>query len=299
LQSVLGLEPLGDLVLETDFARRGSRLHHVLAKFHREWPTICRKRSLTVDEESAQFLGHLHKTIDERIAASSRAGIEAALLELDRREIRKWAVGHFDHHQSYHGACAKLGGQMTPRHFEFRFGSQRQGETDQDPESTGDAFLLDLGGEQVRVTGQIDRIDVATIEGQTFFSVIDYKSGKKIILKQQHIESGERLQLPIYVEAAQALVFGGEATPLAAGYWSMAGGFDAKGALAVVQKVENGDRWETMKDTVRRLVRQFVDGIRHGDFPVDSRDDKCTSYCEFNTVCRVTQIRNLNKTRSR
>jgi ATP-dependent helicase/DNAse subunit B len=79
----------------------------------------------------------------------------------------------------------------------------------------------------------------------------------------------------------------------------MAGGFDAKGALAVVQKVENGDRWETMKDTVRRLVRQFVDGIRHGDFPVDSRDDKCTSYCEFNTVCRVTQIRNLNKTRSR
>ena len=299
LHVVLGLEPLGDLVLETDFARRGSRLHHVLAKFHREWPTICREQSLTVEEESARFLGHLHKTIDERIAASSRAGIDAALLELDRRQIRKWAAGHFDHHQSYHGACAKLGGQMTPRHFEFRFGPRRQGETDQDPESTGDAFLLDLGGEQIRITGQIDRIDVATIEGKTFFSVIDYKSGKKVILKQQHIESGERLQLPIYVEAAQMLVFGGEATPLAAGYWSMAGGFDAKGALAVVQEDENGDRWETMKDTVRRLVRQFVDGIRHGDFPVDSRDDKCTSYCEFNTVCRVGQIRNLNKTRSR
>ena len=76
----------------------------------------------------------------------------------------------------------------------------------------------------------------------------------------------------------------------------MAGGFDARGALAVVEETENGDRWQEVRDSVHRLVGQFVGNIRHGDFPVTSRDDKCTSYCDFQTVCRITQIRNLNKT---
>jgi hypothetical protein len=51
-----------------------------------------------------------------------------------------------------------------------------------------------------------------------------------------------------------------------------------------------------VRDAVRRLVGQFVRNIRHGDFPVASRNDQCTSYCEFRTVCRVSQIRSLNKT---
>jgi ATP-dependent helicase/nuclease subunit B len=296
LESVLGLEPLGDLVLETDFARRGSRLHHVLAEFHRHWPQVRAARTLTAEEERSEFLDTLNKIIDERLAASPRGGIDAALVELDCRQIRKWAASHFQHHTKYAGAFSHLDSPVAPQHFEFRFGPSRTGDADHDPNSTTSAFVLDIDGEAIRVTGQIDRIDVVTTGGQTFFNVIDYKSSKKVSLKPEHIESGERLQLPIYVEAAQALVFNGEATPLAAGYWSMAGGFDAKGALGVVQAVETGDRWESLRATVRRLVGQFVGNIRHGDFPVASRDDKCTSYCEFSTVCRVTQVRNLNKT---
>ena len=42
---VLKLEPLGDLVLETDYARRGSRLHDVLAAFHRQWPHAAQASS--------------------------------------------------------------------------------------------------------------------------------------------------------------------------------------------------------------------------------------------------------------
>ncbi len=298
-EEVLGLEPLGDLVLETDFARRGSRLHDVLAAFHRRWPEVRADQSHVAEDESAAFLSQLLQVIDERIAASPRGGMDMALLELDRRQIRKWAESHFDHHRKYAGAYTQLGQPLAPSHFEFRFGPPRAGDTDHDPRSTPDAFILDVDGEKIRITGQIDRIDACTIGGKTFFSVIDYKSGKKTSLKREHIESGERLQLPIYVEAAQMLVFGGDATPLAAGYWSMAGGFDAKGALAVVaESVENdnADRWKNVQATVRRLVRRFVDGIRGGEFPVASRDDKCTSYCEFHTVCRVAQIRSLQKT---
>jgi ATP-dependent helicase/DNAse subunit B len=298
LQGVLGLEPLGDLVLETDFARRGSRLHHILATFHRQWPTVCNARPLTAAEEPAVFLDCLQKVIEEQMAVTSRVGIDAALLELDRRQISRWAAKHFDHHRKYDGDCTKLGGRLAPQHFEFRFGPARPGDTESDTTSVKDAFVIKTGGEEIRVIGQIDRIDVGNIDGKTYFSVIDYKSGKKAKLTEAHIESGERLQLPIYVEAAQALVFHGKATPLAAGYWSMTAGFDAKGALAAAKNDDNGERWEKVRETVHRLVGKFVGDIRHGDFPVASRDDKCTSYCEFSTVCRVTQIRSLNKTRA-
>ncbi|MEX2306350.1 MAG: PD-(D/E)XK nuclease family protein, partial [Pirellulales bacterium] len=295
LEGVLGLEPLGDLVLETDLARRGSRLHHVLAAFHREWPDVRTARSLTPQDEAQQFLDHLHKVIDERIAVSPRGGIEAALLELDRRQLRKWAAAHFDHHAKYDGTCAKRAGSMTPAHFEFRFGPPRPGD-ENDPDSVHDAFVLDIDGEQIRITGQIDRVDVGTLKGHAVFNVIDYKSGRKTSLKSEHIESGEKLQLPIYVEAAQMLLFGGKARPLVAGYWSMTAGFDSKGALAVVPEDDHAERWQSIQATTHRLIQQFVHAIRNGEFPVASRDDKCTSYCDFNTVCRISQIRSLNKT---
>jgi hypothetical protein len=129
------------------------------------------------------------------------------------------------------------------------------------------------------------------------FNVIDYKSGRKSTLREEHIASGEHLQLPIYVAAAQALLFDGKAEPLAAGYWTMAGGFDAKGVLAV----QHGDRdrrehWNKMRATVEERIGQFIAAIRRGEFPIFSRDDLCTSRCDFNTVCRITQIRSLGKT---
>ena len=78
----------------------------------------------------------------------------------------------------------------------------------------------------MRVTGRIDRVDVGQVDGRTVFSVIDYKTGRSPSLKEEQIASGERLQLPIYVAAAQALFFNDEATPVAAGYWTMDRGFD-------------------------------------------------------------------------
>ncbi len=295
LQNVLRLEPLGELVLETDFARRGSRLHQVLAGFHREWRDVCGERSWTAQDEAAQFGDHLQRLIDAQITGAPSGTIDAALLELDRRQIQKWAGTHFHHHVKYHGDCSKLGGEMTPAHFEFRFGSRKRGDAESDPDSIPDAFVLDIDGEKIRITGQIDRIDVGEIGGRTVFNVIDYKTGKKVPLRQEHIESGERLQLPIYVEAAQALIFRADATPLVAGYWSMASGFDAKTPLGVKQEAESRKRWMEIQATVRRLVQQFVNNIRGGKFPVASRDEQCTSRCEFNTICRITQIRSLGK----
>jgi hypothetical protein len=184
---------------------------------------------------------------------------------------------------------------MTPAHFEFRFGAARGGDSADDPNSTTDAFVINIDGESIHVMGQIDRIDVGQHEGKTVFNVIDYKSGRRATLKREQLETGQQLQLPIYVEAAQVLVFKNEAVPLQAGYWGMGSGFDAKGALAAREE-KSGNVWPDTQQTVRRIIRDFIDHIRRGDFPIASRDDKCTSTCDYSMTCRVSQARSLNKT---
>ena len=295
MRDVLDLEPLGDLVLETDFARRGSRLHDVLAAFHRQWLTLRKESYGLPDEEAAAFLAHLRQVAHERTTASSRVGVDAALLELDRRQILKWANRHFENQAKYDAACGKLGVAMTPAHFEFRFGPERRGDSQADPDSTTSTFTLNIDGEPIQITGQIDRIDVGKVAGKTVFNVIDYKSGRRASLKRDQLETGQQLQLPIYVEAAQVLVFKNDATPLQAGYWGMGSGFDTKGALAG-QQGGDGPTWQDTHNNVHRLIRGFIDNIRRGNFPVDSLDDKCTSTCDYHMTCRVAQVRSLNKT---
>ncbi len=294
MQHVLGLEPLGELVLETDFARRGSRLHDVLAAFHRQWLTLRAERYLSAEEEAGAFLAHLQQVANERTAASSRVGIDAALLELDRRQILKWANRHFENQAKYDSSCEKSGVTMAPRHFEFRFGPERAGGSEADPDSTKTPFTLSIGNEPIQITGQIDRIDVGELGDKTFFNVIDYKSSRRAAPKRAMLETGQQLQLPIYVEAAQALVFKNDAIPLQAGYWSMDKGFNSKDVVKSSQ--DDGPTWADTQATVHNLIRTFIDNIRQGNFRVDSRDAECTSTCDYHMTCRIAQVRSLKKT---
>ena len=199
-------------------------------------------------------------------------------------------------HGEYDDAWQKQNMDQSPlpTYFEFRFGPPRSEETDgEDPRSTAEPFLLDLGNEQIRITGRIDRIDVGQSGGQTVFNVIDYKSGKRPSLTTEKMESGERLQPPLYVMAAQVLLFGeSKGRPLWAGYWSMDKGITTSAKYSLNC---SADEWESLQQNVVACIRQFVTDIRAGNFPVSSRDEHCTSYCNFSTVCRIAQVRSLGK----
>jgi ATP-dependent helicase/DNAse subunit B len=296
LRDVLGLAPLGELTLETDFGRRGGMLHNVLARFHREWHS--QPANERCDQE--KFTKRLLALVAEEAQRGTPFGVEAALTELDRRQLGKWVDQHFDHLTAYAQSHNDFDEPLVPTHFELSFGPARASDDPQDASSTDTAFEFDLGGEKVRVAGRIDRIDVGKIAGQTVFSIIDYKTGKMTSLKREHIESGERLQLSVYVAAAQALLFDGQATPVAAGYWTMDRGFDAKSVLNVRQQTSAKGAAAPDLSELHQLatdsVKGFVTNIRAGAFPVCSRDENCTGRCEFHTVCRITQIRSLDKT---
>ncbi len=301
LEHVLSLQPLGELTLETDFARRGSLLHRVLAAFHRRLRDAIGELRVPSRREEAEFQAEFKAAIAEALSDTTNAGLDAALLELDRRQIDRWAEGYYAQHAKYDREWTELDRPPAPAHFEVRFGPPLPGASeDDDPHSTSVPFVLELGDEQIQITGRIDRIDVGTAGGRTVFNVIDYKSGKKPSLKPADIESGQRLQLPLYVMAAQHLLLAADsATPLSAGYWTMQGGFDAKGSLKVSQcaagELTPGDEWGGWESTVVERVAEFVHAIRHGDFPVYSQDDHCTGRCPFRTVCRIAQVRSLGK----
>ncbi|MEX0586914.1 MAG: PD-(D/E)XK nuclease family protein, partial [Pirellulales bacterium] len=302
LEDVLRLRPLGELSLETDFARRGSYLHRVLAEFHRRWLAMPHDSRTAAAEQKAIRQTHFSQVLDAELPTPQPGSYEGALLELDRRQISKWGDAYVDRLADYEALWNVGDPPPTPKHFELRFGPPRRGEAGPVDESSIDTpFLYDIGGETIRVTGRIDRIDVGRIDGRTVFNVIDYKSGKKPALKDDHILSGERLQLPVYCVAAQVVLFGDEnAAPLAAGYWTMAAGFDNKGSLQVHQAVDGvlneSDRWKTIEPLIRKRIGELIHNIRAGNFPVFNRDDKCTSTCDFHTTCRIAQIRSLEKT---
>jgi len=194
-----------------------------------------------------------------------------------------------EQYEKYSGAWRGLDGPMLPAHFELRFGQARPGNRgDEDPHSIDQAYPLDIGDEKVLVTGRIDRLDIGQAGGKTVFNVIDYKSGRRPTLNVDKINSGECLQPALYVMAAQALVFGDDAKPLWAGYWSMQNG-------VTTQKQYSLHCAEFNPANVLSRVRSFVHAIRGGQFPVISRDAECTSRCEFNTVCRVAQVRSIGK----
>jgi ATP-dependent helicase/nuclease subunit B len=305
LGDVLKLEPLGELTLETDPLRRGSRLHRVMAAVHRDLRTSDDPATTFSQRDSAVVAAAFARALSAELGESTRPGLDGALDLLDRRQIDQWSRQYLADHAKYDAAWQKperkLKQPPLPAFFEFRFGPPRsERRDDEDPHSTDEPFRLQLGNEEIRVTGRIDRVDVGKDgEGRTIFNVVDYKTGKRPSLTTDKMESGERLQPPLYVMAAQVLLFGADnAHPLWAGYWSMASGVTTRADYSLCCSSDDGkpsESWLALQNSLVEVIKRLVTDMRAGNFPVASRDEHCTSYCDFATVCRVAQVRSLDK----
>ncbi len=161
---------------------------------------------------------------------------------------------------------------------------------------------MTVEGEKFLLTGRVDRIDLGKVAGQPVFNVVDYKSGKGGSLTDDSITSGVALQLPLYAMAIEEmLLVETHAVPWQAGYWRIQGsGFGKKSSLEMYEASDDApkptDRWKALRPQVLARLRALVHGIRNGEFPMHSANDQCTSICPFNTVCRVGQVRSLEKT---
>ena len=303
-ESLLKLEPLPELALESDLARRGSLLHETLARLYGVINALNDKGSAPSPDLVAQnFQDMLDRVVGER----PRRGLDRALVEIERRQIAAWAEQFARQHEEYSAAWPQLDGTLKATYFEARFGpkNRRSESTDDATLSTDDPFQLKIGEEQVRFTGQIDRIDVGQIGGVTVFNVIDYKTSAKQKVDDAKMKAGTQLQLPLYAMAvAELLLAEQEAVGLSAGYWSIRGkGFGAGARLGgplSLSEIEKGvlreaAAWPELKGALIQRIGEIVDGIRHGWFPVFNDDKDCGQYCPLSTGCRIAHVRSLEK----
>lgn len=298
LHRVLGIEPLEELALETNYFQRGEMVHDLLAAMHRQFNVLLGRPASPCDAEDEVFVRLYEEALTALLEFPDDVGkLQAALREIDRRLVRQWTETYRDQHRAYDERWAELDVPLAPAYFETSFGIDPPS-----PELRSTAQPLELRGKggAVKIHGRIDRIDVGRLGRRTVFNVVDYKSGKPRPSKPGPVD-GTALQLELYAIAVEELLLVDEdAVPYDAGYWYVQ---DRNGYRPWVRLAEQEGGslratadWQERRAAIVAKVLDLVRGVRRGEFPVFSLDDECTGRCPYGTVCRVNHIRSLEKT---
>jgi ATP-dependent helicase/DNAse subunit B len=296
VERVLEVIPLSEVVIDIDAAERGRWMHHALASLHRALNARERRPVSPAAREPAETERHIRQALAALAANAEDEGkLMQTLRDIMRLVLCRWGDRYHEQHAKYDQYLDKLSLQLLPRHFEVSFGIPgAAGELDHEL-----PLEIRSGDEVVRISGRIDRIDVGFHGEQPVFSVIDYKTGRPPKSKGDAPIDPTALQLEVYALAVEQLLLkNDQAVPAVAGYWNVKqGGFkpaltmwDASGRQPQVRA-----NWLRRCEELIRKIFELVHGIRRGEFPVFSLDDECTSYCPYRTVCRVNQVRALDK----
>ena len=299
LEKVLNVQPLEEIELEFDYRQRGQMAHELLADFHRRVNQSCGKAESPVTLAPADYERLLAESLAATEPRPSRDSLADALCEIDRRILLQWLESYREQHEKYDAQEEGCDRPPRPALFEISFGRPlREGEG---PPSTAEPFELVSQGEVVRLAGRIDRIDLGAVGGQAVFNVLDYKTGGGVRFSLEDCQRGTVLQLPLYALAAGELIVNDRnAVPWQAGYWNISsGGFKPPQALQMYQQVDDhlgpSETWESIRGSLAETVVGLVRAMRQGQFPVWSDDPNCTGHCPYSTVCRINQIRSLEK----
>ena len=298
LDRVLRLSPLEDLSLATDHLTRGARLHDALAEVHRR---INERRGSTSPAVAAvDELAELSPAVVAELLRPrpSDTPLAAALRDVDHQLLDAWLLRYLRQFEAYEALWTRLERPLVPAHFEVSFGLSRKAA---DPLSTLEPLVLAHFDQELLLAGRIDRIDLGQAAGRAVFNVLDYKSGKSQRHSKKAIDQAQALQLSLYCLAAEELLLADRgAAPWCIGYWFVAGaGFPKNQAESLFEESSGELRptvgWESLRRDVIARVFSLVAGIRGGQFPMINDDPRCTSQCDFHTVCRVNQARSLEK----
>ena len=305
LSEVLRIDEPIETELKDNYRRRGAVLHDAMVRLHRR---LSEKGTLletldSLDDEA--FLAEFRVAVDEASRALPLAPKERAIADIESQQAIHWGEDYRGQLEKYVKSDQAAGGRMQPTYYEVRFGPARDPDAEVTELSRPEPFSLDLGDEKILLTGVVDRIDLGQVAGQPVFNVVDYKTSRELRPKLSDLREGRQLQLFLYTLATEHhLLADSEARPWRMGYWAIRDrGFsppqERKKPLIATDLQEDQlcptDLWNEYSETVRARLRQIVQGVRHGEFPMFNTDDKCGDRCEFRTTCRVNQTRSLGK----
>ena len=294
-QRVLRLEPRGEAALDLQAIDAGKLLHDILRRFfegHRREPLhqLDRKKLQT------ELAGIADKVFDEHERVVPP--LNKQIWKIDR-EIRKILLDQVLLYElEIQEAAAPE--QVLPAYFEVAFGGMKSAA--KDPESKDEPLEIAretfVGEETIKISGQIDRVDVARDD-----TIIAYDYKLSTGSSRNDITSGRSLQLPIYLEALEKLILPGHAIA-GGGYYVIRGAQDRRNKglyrasqldylrLRAKNSVFSDDDWQTIRAEVVAKIWDFLDGMRAGDFRVDpSERQKTCRFCDYGAVCRYDRDR--------
>jgi ATP-dependent helicase/nuclease subunit B len=289
LRHVLGLQPLEEPDDQIESTDRGLAFHRALSRLH-----IHLKKTgvdQPVDEVEPAFLQQLDLAIREQASRASLAG--EVLWGLEGERLKRLSKGYHRHWGKFVEPWRARGVQPRPEFFEVSFGlPAAEGETPRDP------LIIRMDGVEVRISGRIDRVDVAELpDGQGLgFWVIDYKTGRAANYTSSDLAEFSKLQLTLYALATEeVLLRDRKARPLGLAYWLVVDGGaklalpgDSRKALAWFDETQS---WPKLREVLERWIVQLVSGIRQGEFPLQPRSSDCTALCDYSQICRISQAR--------
>ncbi len=261
---------------------RGILVHEILTRYYRD----C--------QQARQGLGRVEKTVREiarEVWDGKEAELEYVSPGLRARETDEIASMALAVVSAESAEAAHITSPLTPSEFEWEFGVDHDNALEIEVE----------GDEPLLVRGRVDRVDLDADKSR--FLVIDYKTGgaEQVI---NRIETGEHLQLPLYVDAVgrslypDALAMGGllvvikemEQAPDSKKTAGKTKGLVLKefeGSCYRVggahSKVE-GERMEELIGAARAHAAGFATRIRDGYFAASS-DAECRN-CDYGDICR-------------
>ena len=298
---VLKLEPRGEAALDLQAIDAGKLLHDILRRFferHRREPLhqLDRKK---LQKELANIADAVFDEHERVVPPLNRQ-----IWKIDR-EIRKILLDQVLLYELDVQETAE-GQQVLPSYFEVAFGGMKSAA--KDPDSKEEPLELTrqtfVGEETIKISGQIDRVDVA--KDNTLIAY-DYKLSTGS--SRSDIISGRSLQLPIYLEALERLILPDQ--PIAGGgYYIIRGAQDRRNKglyrasqldylqLRAKNSVFSDEEWQKIRAQVVAKIWDFLDGMRAGQFVVDPSERKKTCrFCDFAAVCRYDRYRIEGKKR--
>jgi ATP-dependent helicase/DNAse subunit B len=295
-QRVLKLEPRGEAALDLQAIDAGKLLHDILRRFferHRG------ERLTEFDREALreELAGIADEVFDEHERVVPP--LNKQIWKIDR-EIRKILLDQVLLYElGIQQDSAPFG--VAPAFFELAFGGPRS--TARDPNSKQEPLELNrtttLGVETLKISGQIDRVDVA--RDKTLIAY-DYKLSSGASLDD--IKSGRSLQLPIYLEALEKLLLSDHRIA-GGGYYVIRGGNERRNrglhrASAIEYSgigkkagaVIGDDEWQDIRANAIAKIWEFLDHMRAGHFYVNPSEKKKTCrFCDYAAVCRYDRYR--------
>lgn len=282
---VLRLEPLEEPQEQIEAHHRGSTIHRALSRLHGQ----LKQDGIHQPDENLSELVHgffqaaVAEDMDEASGPASRK-----LWELEGVRLQRVAARYPRQWDELLQPWRKVKCEPRPHALEQPFGGQAER-----------AFLLPTTGIEIRLHGTIDRVDVAELDGEVGFWILDYKTGSAAYYNSNEVQSFRRLQLLLYALAVEETVLAVQkARPLGLAYWLLR---DKGPRVTLPEKkdvtswLKDRDAWRHVRQILLEWVSTLVGHLRAGHFPLAPRDEYCTQTCDYSLMCRISQVRHLAK----